>query len=118
MYRINKDKGNNQVITLTNIETKASVIIGRLSITIMDILKEDDTFREAVETKSIIAESWDFTVSDEIGKKLAKTTFKIEKPERHAPTSDSIESLESLKKKVNKTIDAMDVLLGIAQYNN
>ena len=115
MYRINKDKGNNQVITLTNIETKASVIIGRLSVTIMDILKEDDTFREAVETKSIIAESWDFTISDEIGKKLAKTTFKIEKPERHAPTSDSI---ESLKKKVNKTIDAMDVLLGIAQYNN
>ena len=49
MYRINKDKGNNQNITLTNVETKASVIIGKLTMGIMGILEKEVEFDETKE---------------------------------------------------------------------
>ena len=49
MYRINKDKGNNQNITLTNVETKASVIIGKLTMAIMRVLEKEVEFDESKE---------------------------------------------------------------------
>ena len=49
MYRINKDKGNNQNITLTNVETKTSVIIGKLTMAIMGILEKEVEFDESRE---------------------------------------------------------------------
>ena len=39
MYKILKDKGNNMNIVLENTETKASIVIGRLTIDILSILE-------------------------------------------------------------------------------
>lgn len=72
MYRINKDKGNNQNITLTNVETKASVIIGKLTMAIMGVLEKEVEFDETKEHTIKLKDKWDFTISDEAGKELAK----------------------------------------------
>ena len=40
MYKVLKEKGNNQNVTVRNVETKGEVIIGRISIEIMNKLEE------------------------------------------------------------------------------
>ena len=87
MYRISKDKGNNQNITLTNVETKASVIIGKLTMAIMGILEKEVEFDETKEGAIKLKDEWDFTISDEAGKELAKMASPIKRPVRSKTTS-------------------------------
>lgn len=107
MYRVLKEKGNNMNITLENTETKASIIIGRASMEILRILNEaghtigDDgiAFRDR----------WDLEVNEEVGKELASKAMTMSKPIR--------DQRKVKPKKDNKQIDAMDVLLGLANYS-
>lgn len=87
MYRISKDKGNNQNITLTNIEARASVALGTLTMDIMRILEKEVEFDETKEGAIKLKDEWDFTVSDEAGKELAKTASPIKRPVRSKTTS-------------------------------
>ena len=41
MYVVEKERGNNSNITLINQDTKASVIIGKMTMEILDILEEE-----------------------------------------------------------------------------
>lgn len=104
MYKVLKEKGNNQNVTVRNVETKGEVIIGRVSIEIMNKLEEagikDINFRD----------DWDYEVEETIGKDLQKLAMKMKKPIRD-------QRKERAPKKSNKEIDAMDVLLGLASYN-
>lgn len=106
MYIVSKEAGNNANITLINQDTKASVIIGRMTMDILSILEETGR----VFTRGDLKSKWEFDVSDEVGKKLASKAFIMEKPVRD-------QSKKSEQKISNKTIDAMDVLLGLASYN-
>ena len=106
MYIVSKEAGNNANITLINQDTKASVIIGRMTMEILSILEEAGHSFDKGDLKL----KWEFKVSDEVGKKLASKAFVMEKPVRD-------QSKKSEQKKSNKTIDAMDVLLGLANYN-
>ena len=91
MYKVLKEKGNNQNVTVRNVETKGEVIIGRISIEIMNKLEEagikDINFRD----------NWDYEVEETIAIRDQRK--------------------EKAPKKSNKEIDAMDVLLGLASYN-
>lgn len=106
MYIVSKEAGNNANITLINQDTKASVIIGRMTMEILSILEEAGHSFDKGDLKL----KWEFEVSDEVGKKLASKAFVMEKPVRD-------QSKKSEQKISNKTIDAMDVLLGLANYN-
>ncbi len=109
MYRVLKEKGNNMNITLENTETKASIIIGRISMPILNLLK-DAGYKMGDEGISV-KDKWELDVNEDIGKELAKQAMTMNKPIR-----DQRKKPEEPKKS-NKQIDAMDVLLGLANYN-
>lgn len=105
MYLVSKEAGNNSNITLINQDTKASVIIGRMTMDILSILEETGQ----VFTRDNLKSKWEFEVPEETGRKLASKAFIMKKPVRD-------QSKKSEQKKANKNIDAMDVLLGLADY--
>lgn len=119
MYRINKDKGNNQNITLTNVEAKASVIIGKLTMDIMRILEKEVEFDETKEHTIKLKDKWDFTVSDEAGKELAKMASPIKKPIRaktSRPSTAESEQAQPTQRKMTKSgrevVDVFDLIFG------
>ena len=111
MYRINKDKGNNQNITLTNVETKASVIIGKLTMAIMGVLEKEVEFDEAKEDTIKLKDKWDFAISDEAGKKLAKMASPIKRPVR-AKTTSSEQPQRKTTKSGREVVDVFDLIFG------
>ena len=118
MYRINKDKGNNQNITLTNVETKASVIIGKLTMGIMGILEKEVEFDETKEHTIKLTDKWDFTISDEAGKELAKMASPIKRPIRAKTSrpSTASEQTQPIQRKTTKSgrevVDVFDLIFG------
>ena len=120
MYRINKDKGNNQNITLTNVETKASVIIGKLTMSIMRILEKEVEFDESKEHTIKLKDKWDFTISDEAGKELAKMASPIKRPVRakttSRPSTAESEQTQPIQRKTTKSgrevVDVFDLIFG------
>lgn len=105
MYKVLKDKGNNSTVVLENTDSKKTMMIGKLSMDILKIL-EDDGYKfngEGIKLK----DAWELTISDKAKERLAKTTLMMHKPDRKVTE----------QKKDNKRIDAMDVLLGLANYN-
>ena len=120
MYRINKDKGNNQNITLTNVETKASVIIGKLTMAIMGILEKEVEFDETKEHTIKLKDKWDFTISDEAGKELAKMASPIKRPVRtkttSRPSTAESEQTQPIQRKTTKSgrevVDVFDLIFG------
>ena len=118
MYRVNKDKGNNQNITLTNVEAKASVIIGKLTMDIMRILEKEVEFDESKEHTIKLKDKWDFTVSDEAGKELAKMASPIKKPIRAKTSrpSTASEQTQPIQRKTTKSgrevVDVFDLIFG------
>ena len=118
MYRINKDKGNNQNITLTNVETKASVIIGKLTMAIMGVLEKEVEFDETKEHTIKLKDEWDFTVSNEAGKELAKMASPIKRPVRAKTSrpSTASEHTQPIQRKTTKSgrevVDVFDLIFG------
>ena len=120
MYRINKDKGNNQNITLTNVETKASVIIGKLTMGIMGVLEKEVEFDETKEDTIKLKDKWDFTISDEAGKELAKMASPIKRPVRakttSRPSTATSEQTQTIQRKTTKSgrevVDVFDLIFG------
>lgn len=110
MYKVIKEAGNNANITLKNTETNAEVIIGRLSMEIMNRLELDGhTFGDA-DGEIKLKDKWELVVDDETGKDLSRLAMKMSRPIRD-------QRKKPVQKKSNKEIDAMDVLLGLASYN-
>ena len=117
MYRINKDKGNNQNITLTNVETKASVIIGKLTMAIMSMLEKEVKFDTGKGDGPGIKlkDKWDFTVSDEAGKELASMASPIKKPIRNQSkiVSEQTQPIQKHKTKSGReVVDVFDLIFG------
>lgn len=113
MYRISKDKGNNQNIMLTNVEAKASVMIGKLNMAIMGILEKEVEFDESKEHTIKLKDKWDFAISDEAGKELAKMASPIKKPIRN---QSKYKSEQTPARKTTKSgravVDVFDLIFG------
>ena len=103
MYRIIKDKGYDKPVTVENTSTKATIIVGRMSISMLQILEE-----AGKPVTGAQFEKWDLEVNKETADKLVKLAMPMKKP---------IRTKKEIAKTRNKDIDAMDVLLGLAQYN-
>ena len=112
MYRLLKEKGNNLNVILENIDTRAQLNLGRLTIDILTLLetKEGMTFGEGGTTQ--LKDDWNFSISEETATELSAKAMRMSKPIR-----DQRKHKEEQPKKNNKEIDAMDVLLGLANYN-
>ena len=113
MYRLLKEKGNNLNVILENIDTRAQLNLGRLTIDVLTLLetKEGMTFGEGGTTQ--LKDEWNFSISEETAKELSEKAMRMSKPIR----DQSKKATEEKKKEANKQIDALDVLLGLASYN-
>lgn len=108
MYRILKEKGNNSNVTLENVETKATIVLGRLSMDIISIISSTEGLSFGTGPEDIkLIDKWSFTIKDETAKLLSAKALNMHTPERN-------QRKETPKKK--STVDAMDVLLGLASY--
>lgn len=118
MYRISKDKGNNQNITLTNVETKASIVLGKLTMSIMSILEKEVEFDETKEGTIKLKDKWNFTISDEAGKELSSMASPIKKPVRVKTSTITTKEFVEDKPKKKKTksgkevVDVFDLIFG------
>lgn len=111
MYKILKEKGNNMNIVLENTETKASIVIGRLTMDILSILEKEGVHFGDSEGEIQLKDKWDITIKDETAKELSAKAMRMSKPIRDQ------RKVKEKPKKSNKEIDALDVLLGLANYN-
>lgn len=108
MYRVLKPRGNASNVTVENTDTRASVTIGRINPKIIDILQKQG---HAVGTDAMpLSEDWSLAVNEDTAKELASMAFKMTKPIRDQRKPET-------KKQANKQIDAMDVMLGLANYS-
>lgn len=113
MYRISKDRGNNQNIMLTNVEAKASVMIGKLNMAIMGVLEKEVEFDESKEHTIKLKDKWDFAISDEAGKELASMASPIKKPVRHQSKTASEQTPSRKTTKSGKeVVDVFDLIFG------
>lgn len=115
MYRISKDRGNNQNIMLTNVEAKASVMIGKLNMAIMGVLEKEVEFDESKEHTIKLKDKWDFAISDEAGKELASMASPIKKPIRNQSktASEQTQPMQKHKTKSGKeVVDVFDLIFG------
>ena len=108
MYKVFKDKGLHSNIVLENTETKARLDIGRISISILDILSRAG-YKEEDNTLKLV-DKWELSINKEHADEISKLAMRMKKPIRDQRKTTT-------KKEENKKIDAMDVLLGLAQYN-
>ena len=107
MYRVIKAKGSSAHVVVENTYTKANIIIGRLSMEILDILNKAGYIEEHGWS---FADELNLIVNRETAKKLSSIAMPMKKPIRN-------QRKNAIRKQENKKIDAMDVLLGLAQYN-
>ena len=107
MYRVVKPTGFNVNIVVENTDTRANIIIGRLTPTIMSIL-EKNGYTDLHSTG--VTDEWKFEVNKETAIELVHEAMKIVKPKRDQskkPTED--------KKEIKMTagVDAFDLIYGI-----
>ena len=115
MYRVLKPKGIHSNVTLENTETKANVILGKISVEMLNILETGGhKIGEGGITKDY---TWNITVDMDTASKLATSTMRIKKPIKEQKKEEVTSEPENVSKQKNKQIDAMDVLLGLANYN-
>lgn len=115
MYRILKEKGNNQNITLENVDTKAIVIIGKLTMDIMRVLETEKKFDETDEDALKLKDKWDFEISDDAGKALSATAMKMTKPIRNQAKAKPASEQKIHKKKTKsgrEVVDVFDLIFG------
>lgn len=80
MYKVTKSKGSGQNVILMNTDTAASINLGRISIKILDIIKEDGYSAEA--GTITMTDEWDLKISSEAKDKLARLAMPMSKPIR------------------------------------
>lgn len=113
-YRLLKEKGHSKTITLENTETHASLIIGRVTPSLLGILKEHEDITVGRDVGELnVNDAWDFMIKDDTSKQLSRLAMRMDKPIRDQSNKAKAETT----KEKNKKIDAMDVLLGLANYN-
>lgn len=76
MYRVYKRTGNG-VVAVENTETHAHLVIGRVSLEIVNILMEAGYY-----DLPLIGEEWDIEISSECAKALSLLAMKMKKPIR------------------------------------
>lgn len=110
MYKVTKTIGHAKPVAVINTDTMANVIIGAVTMPMLDILKDAGLSTEAGTLD--LYNAWDFEVEHDVATQLVKLSLPTSKPIKR-----KTDDYKPAKKKSNKHIDAMDVLLGLAQYN-
>lgn len=107
MYSLIRNIGYSSNITLVNNDSGATLALGRVTMTILEILKEagiePDTYSAA----------WNYEITEDTATKLSREAFKMGKPKRNQSKPQKVtkgpepEDILKSKPKVN----LMDILL-------
>lgn len=102
MYKIIKEAGHNKNVLVANTETSSSIIIGRLSMDVLNLLEEAghkiENYTEAI----------DLIVNEDVAKKLSSLALRMKKPVRA-----KVEKKPEDKPTVDtKHVDAFDLIFG------
>lgn len=103
MYKIIKEAGHNKNVLVVNTETSSSIIIGRLSIEVLNLLE-----REGHKIENYSNEI-DLEVNSDVAKELSSFALKMKKPIR----DQSVKKPKAEDKpKVDANVDAFDLIFG------
>jgi len=107
-YKLLKTKGHNGNISVENTETKANIIIGRLSPTIASILEKTGGYEIGTAPCTYVDE-WNIDITDELAQELAHTTMTMSKPFR-----DQSKKAKTTKATsgASEQVDAFDLIFG------
>ena len=111
MYRLMKDNGNNSNILIENENTHAQINLGRLSMDILSVLEAEEDMSFGEDGLVTLTEKWDLMLKPSTVEILSKKAMRMSKLKMKKQTE------EQRRKELNKSVDAMDVLLGLASYN-
>ena len=112
MYRLIKDKGNNSNVIIENLDTHAQLNLGRLSMNILSTLEREEDLTFGEKGRLQYKDKWEVNIKSTTAKELSAKAMRMSKPIR----DQSKKATEEKRKEVNKQIDAIDVLLGLASY--
>lgn len=124
MYKLSKQPGYGGTVVVENTERKTYISLG--SATNIELInKIKDVL--GVETKATdpdhgldLFKEWDIEINESDAKRLCDFTFRIRKPGRRVITKAQVATTEQQPKleteQPKKQIDALDVLLGLANY--
>lgn len=116
MYKLIKDKGSNSNVTLQNLDTHASIVLGKPTFTMLSLMSEVDGIRfDSDDSSTDLRSPWRLEVSDDLAKALAGTAMTIMKPVRTQSKKKEVEQPAPTPGE-KPVVDAMDVLLGLAKY--
>lgn len=110
MYRLMKENGNNSNILIENEDTHAQINLGRLSMDILSILEVEEDISFGEDGLVTLTEKWDLMIKPSTVEILSKKAMRMSPPKMKKQTE------EQKRKELNKSVDAMDVLLGLANY--
>ena len=107
MYQITKPKGHNTTVTLTNVETSSSIIIGRLSMEILDILEKTG---HKIENYT---EEINLEISETAAKELSSLALKMKRPTRKRIETKPVRHEEPKEEvTIDASVDAFDLIFG------
>lgn len=106
MYKVVKSSGNNSNVIIQNTDARAEVIIGKITIVMLDILEKAGY---STDKGLNLREEWNLEVNEVIGKKLAGLALTMKKPVR--VKSEIKKSVEDNSE--HKTpVDVFDLIFG------
>lgn len=122
MYKLLKEAGSyTSNVTLINTDTGNAIILGRLSTTILDLIKKDGyTIDSEAPEHLSMRDRWELKISKEVAEELAKTAMPMRRPPKRPKKEKVIISSREVEAPVEETkeeVNALDVLLGFAHYN-
>lgn len=113
VYRLEKNPGVTAPLILINKDTNSNIFLGKMTVDMLSILREDEGIEFNKDDSIRLIDGWKFDIQGATAAKLAKKTFSIKRPDRTKPQAE----IQTEKpKKNNKKVDAIDVLLGLANY--
>lgn len=111
MYKIGKGRGSTANVTVINTDTGANIIIGAPSIRILETLKKDGYSTTATGEKKLdMHADWDFEVSEEVAKDLARYTLAMKKPPRERKKTEQDAKPAKDKK---QPVDVFNMIFGV-----
>ena len=102
MYRVLKEKGHNTNVVVENTDTKANVIVGKLSMEILNVLEK------AGHKIENYTEEMNIEVDADTAKTLSSMAMKMKKPIR----DQSKKTKDTIKPKAGE-VDAFDLIFGV-----
>lgn len=122
MYKLLKEAGSyTSNVTLINTDTGNAIILGRLSTTILDLIKRDGyTIDSEVPDHLSMRDRWELKISKEVAEELAKTAMPMRRPPKRPKKEKVIipgREVEAPVEETKEEVNALDVLLGFAHYN-